>query len=66
MPNKRKPRKPETTVIAKQACEKIVQIIMRVENRCMAVDGPVTPTTKEISEEELQLIWKLALRGMNS
>lgn len=38
----------------------IVSIIERVENRCMEVDGPVTPTTKEITEEELRRIYKLA------
>lgn len=38
----------------------IVAIILAVENRCMAVDGPVTPTTKEMTEEELRRIYQLA------
>jgi hypothetical protein len=29
----------------------------------MEVDGPVTPTTKEITEQELQRIYQLAYSG---
>lgn len=38
----------------------IVGIIDAVENRCMAADGPVTPTLKEMDEEELRHIYRLA------
>lgn len=37
----------------------IRRIIERIENRCMAVDGPVTPTTQKITEQELRDIYKL-------
>ncbi len=33
-------------------------IIDRVENRCMATDGPVTPTLREMSEDELAALWR--------
>ena len=34
-------------------------IIDSIENRCMVVDGPVTPTLKEATEEELSELWHL-------
>lgn len=45
-------------------CALITSIIERVENRCMAVDGPVTPTTKEIRESELRQIYNAAMLGV--
>lgn len=39
---------------------KIRGIIETVEQRCMAVDGPVTPTHEEITDDELRKIYKLA------
>lgn len=45
--------------------ERIAEIIEAVENRCMAVDGPVTPTLQEMTEEELRRIYALAT-GVNS
>jgi len=33
-------------------------IVDQVENRCMAADGPVTPTLQEISEDELSELWR--------
>lgn len=38
----------------------ICEIIEGVEGRCMAVDGPVTPTLKEMTEKELRQIYRLA------
>ncbi len=38
----------------------IAAIIETVENRCMASDGPVTPTLREITEAEFREIWLLA------
>ena len=35
-------------------------VILAVENRCMAADGPVTPTLNEMTEAELRLIWQTA------
>lgn len=35
------------------------QIIDQIEIRCMANDGPVTPTLKEATEEELSELWQL-------
>jgi len=38
-------------------------IVDAVEARCMAADGPVTPTLQEISEKELAALWR-AVQGM--
>lgn len=40
--------------------DRIVAIIELVENRCMATDGPVLPTLREMSEAELRGIYQLA------
>lgn len=40
--------------------DRIVAIIEFVENRCMAVDGPVTPTLQEMTQAELSQIYMLA------
>jgi hypothetical protein len=37
--------------------EKFLKIIDRIEARAMAMDGPVTPTMEEATEEELSEIW---------
>jgi hypothetical protein len=34
-------------------------IIDSIENRCMAADGPVTPTLKEATEDELSELWRI-------
>lgn len=39
---------------------KIRQIIEDVDNRCLAADGPVTPTREEITKDELCRIYALA------
>lgn len=41
-------------------CALIQVVIERVEDRCMAVDGPVTPTHKEIRDSELRRIYYAA------
>lgn len=38
----------------------IATIIEDVDNRCAAVDGPVTPTLKEMTQKELSAIYKIA------
>lgn len=38
----------------------IKDIIDSVETRCLAADGPVTPTLKEMGEDELRKIYRLA------
>jgi hypothetical protein len=43
-----------------QRLSRIRQIILDVETRCMAADGPVTPTSQEINENDLQRIYALA------
>jgi hypothetical protein len=47
-----------------EVCERrlkdIYDIIIGVEQRCGATDGPVTPTTEEITEKELREIARLA------
>jgi hypothetical protein len=40
--------------------KRIAEIIERVDNRCMAVDGPVTPTLQEMSQDEISEIYLLA------
>jgi hypothetical protein len=39
---------------------KFINTIECVENRCMAADGPVTRTCKEITDDELRAIYKAA------
>lgn len=34
------------------------EIIAAIESRCMACDGPVTPTLKEMQEAELSDLWQ--------
>jgi len=43
----------------KQKIQRFNRIIDNIENRCMAVDGPVTPTLKEATEEELSELWRI-------
>ncbi|KKL64968.1 hypothetical protein LCGC14_2159670 [marine sediment metagenome] len=38
----------------------IAQIIERVDHRCMAADGPVTRTLKEMYQSEISEIYALA------
>jgi len=40
--------------------DRIADILESVDLRCMAVDGPVTPTRLEISDSELREIYVLA------
>ena len=41
--------------------QEIAGIIDYVDNRCMAVDGPVTPTLQEMSQSEISKIYSLAV-----
>jgi hypothetical protein len=43
--------------------KRITDIIERVDNRCMAADGPVTPTRQEITDKEMRSIYLAARRG---
>lgn len=38
----------------------ICNVVDMVEQRCLAADGPVTPTLQEITEGEMRRIWKAA------
>lgn len=40
--------------------KQIAEIIESVDDRCLAADGPVTPTHREIRLNEIQKIYKLA------
>lgn len=42
------------------SAKEIEAIVYAVEGRCMAVDGPVSPTLAEITEDELQRLWRAA------
>ena len=43
---------------------KFVEILERVDNRCLAADGPVTPTLREATDGELRILYRLAKRIM--
>jgi hypothetical protein len=47
-------------VNAKSALDEIATIIECVDNRCMAADGPVTPTLEEMTQEEISRIYFLS------
>lgn len=38
---------------------RIREIIESVDNRCIAADGPVTPTLEEMTQEEMSEIYEL-------
>lgn len=40
--------------------ETIAEIIESVDNRCMAADGPVTPTLQEMRQGEISAIYAIA------
>lgn len=40
----------------------IQRTLERIDDRCLAVDGPVTPTLQEARPEELRRIYLAALR----
>ena len=50
----RRPINPQKRLMA------IARILEDADNRCMAVDGPVTPTRHEITDWELREIYLLA------
>ena len=41
----------------REAADKFNDIIDTIEGRCMAADGPVTPTLQEMTEKELRSLW---------
>lgn len=41
----------------REAAQAAMNVIEMVENRCMAADGPVTPTCDEITDDELREIY---------
>lgn len=43
-----------------QRLARIAQIIENVDLRCMAADGPVTPTLQEMTQDEISRIYALA------
>lgn len=43
-----------------QAAERVLDVVTTVEGRCMAADGPVTPTLREMREDELRVLWRAA------
>lgn len=50
----------EADLFAATRLERICNIIEGVEIRCMAVDGPTTPTLKAMNEDEMRRIYELA------
>lgn len=60
--------KPKTVVVGQlqDRLTRIANVIEGVENRCMAVDGPVTPTHQEITDRELIEIYELARPGQRA
>ena len=49
------------TMKAEDRLNKIAEIIETVDNRCMASDGPVTPTLREMTKDEIREIYQLAI-----
>lgn len=43
-----------------------ISMIETVEQRCMAADGPVTPTHQEITDAELRAVYVLALDALGN
>jgi hypothetical protein len=43
-----------------RAIDTFMRIIDDVENRCIEADGPVTPTLREMREDELRQLWRAA------
>lgn len=54
----------ETCKEYKKALREIVNIIDNVDNRCLAMDGPVASTLQEMRMEEMQRIYELASISM--
>lgn len=50
----------------KEFAQFFIDTIERVENRCMAADGPVTKTCDEITDEELRALYVAAQQVVNS
>lgn len=50
----------------KERLKRIAEIIEAVDNRCMAVDGPVTPTLQEMTQKEILEIYNLASHKADS
>jgi hypothetical protein len=50
--------------IQQAVAQAYVDMIHSVEQRCMAADGPVTPTHKEITDAELRAVYLLALDAL--
>ena len=44
----------------RERLNRIAEIIESVDNRCMAADGPVTPTLQEMTQDEISRIYALA------
>lgn len=42
-----------------------IDTIHSIESRCMAADGPVTPTCKEITDDELRMLYRAAQSETN-
>lgn len=49
-----------TGMTSDERLAEIAQIIERVDQRCMAADGPVTPTLREMTQAEISRIYALA------
>ena len=46
----------------RERLRRIAQIIQEVDERCLAADGPVTPTLQEMRQSEISEIYALARR----
>lgn len=56
----RRKRKGIFDIPAAKRLDMIAQIIERVDHRCMAADGAVTPTLSEMTQAEISQIYALA------
>ena len=51
---------PKPVLSSEERLLRIKQIIEDVDNRCLAADGPVTPTLQEMTVDEMRRIYALA------
>lgn len=55
---------PDVHIAARTALQLYVDTIHSVEQRCMAADGPVTPTCREITDDELRKAYVAAVNAL--
>lgn len=44
------------------AAERFIEILERIDNRCLAADGPVGKWRYEATDDEMQMLYRLACK----